>query len=88
MEEGSDGPNKKGSWSIVNWFLGIVCFCLVLYFMNMVRGNKDPSGGRSGGFGRKGGGLFGSSKGKSMMGGKSGGRAGGRSGGGRSGGRR
>jgi hypothetical protein len=85
MEEGSDGPNKKGSWSIVNWFLGIVCFCLVMYFMNMVRGNKDPSGGRSGGFGRgKGGGLFGNKK---SSGGFGGGRSGG-SKGGRSGGRR
>ena len=84
MEEGTDGPNKKGSWSIVNWFLGIVCFCLVMYFMNMVRGNKDRSRGGTGGCGTgRDGGLFGNKKSSKGFGG---GRSGGR--GGRSGGRR
>ena len=74
MEEGSDGPNKKGSWSIVNYFLGAVCFCLVLYFMNMVRGNKEPGKGGGGwGSNSRKAGLFGRDK-KSSMGGRSSGK--------------
>ena len=74
MEEGSDGPNKKGSWSLVNYFLGAVCFCLVLYFMNMVKGGKDSGGGK--GWGSKKG-LFGNNKRSAGFGGRSKGRSGG-----------
>jgi len=77
---GAEGEKKPKSplWGVLNWLLGAATFCLVAYFMTMMKANSS-SGGGSGGGGwgknRKGGmGGMGSKKGP-------GGRAGGFGGG-------
>jgi len=59
MQEGSDDINakaagKSGSWKVVNWLLGVICFGLIVYLMILLRGDKGRSGGGGGLFGTKG----------------------------------
>lgn len=87
FEEGSDAGKSKGKsdpyWA-VNYLLGFVCVCLVVYLMKMMapQSKTASSGGGWGtGKGKGGGGMFGS-RNKSGPGGSKPGFGGGRFGGG------
>lgn len=58
---------KSPMWGVLNWILGAATFCLVAYFMTMMKSNSSGgAGGGGGGWGKgskgKMGGGFGGSK--------------------------
>ena len=80
FEEGSEaGDSKqKNPYSFLNYILGIITFCLVVYFMSLIRGKKPESKGSYKGKGKgKGFGPLGSSSTGGLFGAKKGGRTGG-----------
>ena len=77
-QQATPGDKPDGNpYKWLNYLLGVICFMLVAYFMNLMK-KTSGSGGSSGGFGKgKGGGIFGGGK-KSggLFGGAKGGRGG------------
>ena len=75
---------KSPMWGVLNWLLGAATFCLVAYFMTMMKSNGSGggAGGGGGGWGKNrkggGGGFGGSKKGPGARAGGMGGGRGGR----------
>lgn len=71
---------KSPMWGVLNWLLGAATFCLVAYFMTMMKSNSGGAGSGGGGWGKNrkggGGGLGGMKKGPGARAGGMGGRGG------------